>query len=223
VTDQAIKFLPDDGAVELARMPHPPGLGPFRIKGVAYRGHLEYVKDHVPGGVEAMFAALGATTLRSFFEQPFLPSVMYDVRPLALAGMACAVVTGREYLDFVALRTRQQARDDIRGVYKFLLKFVSMDVIASRAPTLMGQYFDFASIATNKLEASTYRATIAGLPAPLAPWFVTCMQAYIDEVAHIAANLEMRTRTIAAKHAGSKDGVAMVDVEYVVEAVPASR
>jgi hypothetical protein len=212
--------LPDDGALELARMPHPPGLGPFRIKGVAYRGHLDYVRQHVPGGVEAMYGALGSSAMRSFFEQPFLPSVKYDVRPLALAGMACAVVTGRDYLEFVALRTRQQARDDIRGVYKFLLKFVSLDVIASRAPTLMGQYFDFATITTRKLEANTYHAAVAGLPAPLAPWFVTCMQAYIDEVAQIAANLEMRTRTIAATPAGVKDGVAMVDVEYVVESAP---
>ena len=32
-------------------LPWTPGEGPFRIKGVAYRGHMSYVSEQVPGGI----------------------------------------------------------------------------------------------------------------------------------------------------------------------------
>ena len=181
-------YLAEDGAAELAQLPFAPGEGPFRVKGVAYRGHMDYVRDHLPGGLSAMLAALPDPAVRAFFDQPFLASVRYDVRPLALAGVACGKLTGAGYLPFVALRTRLQADDDIRGVYKFLLKFVSADVIAARGPKVMTQYFDFGAATSRVAPDGTTVGTLSGLPRPLAPWFITCVQAYVDQVSRIAAN-----------------------------------
>src|SRR5262245_8543837 len=97
--------LPDDGSSELRAFPFAPGASPFRIKGVAYRGHLEYAQAHVPGGVAGMLADLGDPRLRAFFEQRFLASTFYDVVPLAIAGIVCGARAGQSFLEFVRTRT----------------------------------------------------------------------------------------------------------------------
>jgi hypothetical protein len=35
-------------------LPFPPGSSPFRIKGVAYRGHVDYAASFIPGGERAV-------------------------------------------------------------------------------------------------------------------------------------------------------------------------
>ena len=46
-------------------MPWNPGDGPFHIKGVAYRGHMVYVQEYVPGGIAEMLAGCARATRRS--------------------------------------------------------------------------------------------------------------------------------------------------------------
>ena len=43
---------------ELFRVPFAPGESPFKVKGIGYKGHLEYTERYVPGGVKAMVAEL---------------------------------------------------------------------------------------------------------------------------------------------------------------------
>src|SRR5690606_12713961 len=57
-----------DGS-ELRSLRYPPGESPFHVKGIAYRGHLEYVEAHVPGGVDAMKAAFPDPAVAAFFDQ----------------------------------------------------------------------------------------------------------------------------------------------------------
>src|SRR3954447_20372280 len=103
-------------------LPFRPGEGPFRIKGVAYRGHLEYVAEHVPGGIAEMLAGFRDPALVQFFEQKFLPSSLYDIIPLVVAGYVCARQSRRTFYDFVRVRSRYQAQKDISGIYRLLIK-----------------------------------------------------------------------------------------------------
>jgi len=50
------KAWKSDGAAELAGLPFAPGEAPFRVKGTAYRGHLEYVEQHVTGVYKVLLA-----------------------------------------------------------------------------------------------------------------------------------------------------------------------
>ena len=52
--------------------PFEPGTAPFRVKGIAYKFHMDYVQSKLSGGVTAQAAALGDRGLVSFFEQTFL-------------------------------------------------------------------------------------------------------------------------------------------------------
>jgi hypothetical protein len=102
-----------------------PGASPFHTKGLAYRGHLEFVAEHVPGGVAAQNAAFGDEALRAFFKQPFVAGGWYDVFPLAEAGLVCARLRGEPLHALLQTRARHQVQRDLRGVYGFLARFAS--------------------------------------------------------------------------------------------------
>ncbi len=178
-------------------LPYPPGEGPFRIKGGAYRGHLDYVAEQVPGGVDEMLRGFRDPALAEFFRRTFLPSSFYDIIPLVVAGYVCARQSHKTYSEFLRIRSRYQAQKDIGGVYRMLLKLVSPMSAVERLPALMAQYMDFAS--ERQLEKESERRVILscrGLPALLAPWFSGVMEAYVDVVLAAAGATNPLSRTI---------------------------
>ncbi len=181
--DQGLK---DDGVALLQRIPFPPGESPFKIKGVAYRGHLEYVENHVPGGNAAVIELFGDERFDAFFNQPFLAASWYDVFPLAQAGIACGRICGTSFLGFVAQRTRSQVQSDIRGVYRWLAKLANSQSLAARIPRLIGQYASFAK-AESKVEEDGRVTTITtGLPLPVVPWWNTVQLTYTTTAVELA-------------------------------------
>lgn len=203
-----------DGAAELAALPFAPGEAPFRVKGTAYRGHLEYVEQHVPGGVRAMCEALEDARQREFFRQPFLAASLYDVFPLALAGVVCGKLTGQPYLDFVRVRSQAQARSDLTGVYKVLLAFASPQAVASRIPRLMGQYFDFGDTTIEERAPSWIVATRSGLPAPIAPWYAAVSEGYGRVVIAQAGGTEPQLDVVAVEPDGRQAGLDLVKLVF---------
>jgi hypothetical protein len=203
-----------DGAAELAALPFAPGEAPFRVKGTAYRGHLEYVEQHVPGGVAAMCEAFDDPRHRAFFGQPFLAASLYDVFPLALAGVVCGRLTGQPYLDFVRVRAQAQARSDLGGVYKVLLALASPQAVASRIPRLMGQYFDFGDTTIEQRAPSWIVATRSGLPAPIAPWYAAVSEGYSRVVLAQAGGTEPQLDVVAVEPNGRQAGVDLVKLVF---------
>lgn len=167
---------------ELRRLRFAPGDSPFRIKGNGYRGHLQYVEQHLPGGVAAMLDAFDDPELRAFFEQTFLASAFYDVLPLAHAGLVCADISGMSFYDFVYERTRHQAEDDVRGIYKWLLTLLSPRLVSSRLTKFMAQYFDFVGFEVEASDSSTVRGKLTGAPPELRCWLTTVFEAYYRHV-----------------------------------------
>jgi hypothetical protein len=176
-------------------LPFRPGEGPFHIKGVAYRGHLDYVAEHVPGGVEEMLGGFRDPALVEFFGQKFLPSSYYDIIPLIAAGYVCARQSRKAFSEFVRVRTRYQAQKDIGGIYRMLLKLVSPMSAIERLPALMAQYFDFASDRQfEKLDAKKVELSCRGIPELLAPWFAVVMETYVEVVLTGAGGRSVLTR-----------------------------
>src|SRR5690606_15263958 len=71
-----------------------PGAGPFRIKGTGYVFHDQWVRENLPGGLDAQHRALGALHDHPFFRRDFVSAVRYDLFPLVALGHACAAVRG---------------------------------------------------------------------------------------------------------------------------------
>lgn len=166
-------FIPN-----LAAWPFPPGESPFAIKGTAYRGHIDYVERHVPGGMKAMCEAMPDPAHAAFFEQPFLASSLYDLCPLVVAAGPCGALMGMSPSEFAATRARDQAPRDLGGVYRFLLAMVPTGSVARRLPQILTQVFNFGATTVAEHGKGKVSAMIEGIPEALAPWMAVIMSAY---------------------------------------------
>lgn len=204
----------DERAVAmLSDLPWPPGQSPYGIKGVAYRGHVEYCERFVPGGHAAVLAALGRPDLDAFFAQAFLASTRYDVFPLALIGLGAARVTGVGFLDFVRERSRWQANEDVHGVYRWLLRLTSPEMIAARLPRLIAQYFDFGDAAIDVVEKGHLRTIRRGLPRPLAEWYAAVSMSYLEVLIGLAGGQGVHCTVGEITLEGRAHGIDVVSME----------
>ncbi len=180
-------------------LPIDPGMGPFRIKGVAYLGHLDYVRRFAAGGIEGMHQNFRDKRQSEFFRQKFLHASFYDIFPLVASGFACARQCRLSFSQFLSMRSRFQAEQDIQGVHSVLLKLVSPTMVVMRLPSLQSQYLDFsgggeAHMAEPKHAVLQRRQ----LPEILARWFAIVNEMYV-EVALGAAGadgLVVRAKTL---------------------------
>lgn len=159
-------------------LPFAPGEGPFRVKGIAYRGHCEYVERFLAGGLGAQQAAIVDERLRGFLGQTFLASSWYDVYPLVAAGSACARVAGRTLPDFLRARARFQAEQDLQGVYRAALTVASPALLAEKLPPMFQRYFDFGHAVVHEIAPNAREAHVEGVPATLAPWLGPILQTF---------------------------------------------
>ena len=169
-------------------LPFAPGEAPYRVKGNAYLGHYAYLESHYPGGEAAHHAALEqlhpvrGPKLRDFFEQKFLASAWYDVFPLATAGIAFSAAVKLPYIDYIRKRSDAQAELDVTGVHRLLLRFVSPKKVTTRAPAIVGQYFDFASVESQMHGPEHFTCYVRGVPLALGPWYATVLESYLHTV-----------------------------------------
>jgi hypothetical protein len=190
------------------------GDGPFRAKGEAFRGHLAYVAELVPGGVDAMIERTPDPVLRRFWAQPFLASSRYDVFPLVFAGFTCAELVGTDPGAFVYTRSIAQAERDIHGVYRALLRFVSAETIALRLPKLMLQYFDFGQVEGLRASEREVHGEFVGIPAAIAPWFATVVRAYAATAIRVGGSAAPAVEFVAARDGGVAHGHPLRDLPF---------
>ena len=198
---------------ESRALPFRPGEGPFRIKGVAYRGHLAYVSEHVPGGVEEMLRGFRDPALAAFFEQKFLPSTFYDIVPLVVAGYVCARQSRKTFSDFVRVRSRYQAEQDVGGIYRLLIKLVSPMHVIERLSALQSQYLDFAEGGAELVGERHALLHRPRLPAMLAGWTATVLESYVDVLLTRAGAKSVLARSRPLVPDGHVKGVAAVKWE----------
>jgi hypothetical protein len=191
-------------------LPFRPGESPFKIKGVAYRGHLEYVTEFVDGGVEEMLRGFRDPALVEFFQQKFLPSTFYDIIPLIVAGYVCARQTRKSFSEFVRIRSRYQAERDVGGVYRVLIKLVSPMHVIERLSALQSQYLSFAEGEVEVLGDKRVLLTRPKLPHALASWTGTVLEANIDVLLTRAGARNVLARPLPLVADGQVHGVAAV-------------
>jgi hypothetical protein len=195
---------------DFERFPKPPGANPYRVKGNAYRGHMDYVEEHVPGGAQAMREGFADPALAEFFGQTFLAATLYDLYPLVAAGHVCARLCGTSFDDFVRVRCEYQAERDVAGIYKMLLKLTSAEGLASRLPRLMAQYFDFASAQTHLVAPGHVVGEQTGVPhKQLAPWLSLVAESYMRTVLPMAGARELRVKVESLRTPERRDGVEL--------------
>jgi hypothetical protein len=143
-------------------------------------GTQNYFAAHVDGGMGALLASIDQPALRAFIEQPFLASAWYDVLPVAPLVVAEARATRQSTEAYLRERTRFQAKQDLGGVYKFILWLASPEAVAQRLPRMLTKLFDFGEMSVAVVEPRHVRATVTGYPALLSDWYVNTFDVYAE-------------------------------------------
>jgi hypothetical protein len=162
-----------------------------------------------------MMARLPSDAQRAFFAQPFLAASLYDVFPLAIAGIACGAITGEGYLEFVRVRTVMQAESDVSGVYKLLLKVVSAEALASKVPRLVGQYSDFARLEVTTQGAGIVAGRHVGIPRALAPWWRVVTDTYVRTLLARGGTKDIDVTYAPLEPSGTSHGIATVEIPFI--------
>ena len=209
----------DTNGRELDEWPFAPGESPFRIKGLNYRGHLEWTEVHYPGGVEAMHGLLPPEH-SEFFRQPFLAASKLDLHPLCVAGRQMAATLNRSYLDFVRMRCVWQAGQDVKGVHKWLLKLISAERVAQILPRMIQQNFTFGDARMSVVDKGHVSGVVDKIPAALLPWWAAVIETYVQEILRMGGAPQSHVSVRRQRATGSARGPesASVDVDVFVHA-----
>ena len=188
-------------------LPFPAGSSPFRIKGLVYRGHADYVASFIPGGEQAVIDALRTPELRAFFDQRFLAASWYDALPLVPVWHVCAKLLEQDATEFLEVRTRHQALRDIHGVYRFILKLSSAEAIAVRAPRILQQYFDFGTTEAAVVTPGVVQAIVRGVPSLLVPWMRIVAETFLRVALELAGVRRLHVRRLPVDPDGLAHGI----------------
>lgn len=191
----------------------PLGTSPFHVKGVLYLGTQKYFQTEVPDGLSRLAATLDDPAVRDFIQQKFLPSSWYDVLPVAALIRAEAEVCHQTVPSYLRKRAAFQAREDISGVYRWLLKLASPETVALKIPRLLTQVFDFGDSFTERLDDHVVHIAIRDFPAVLTEWYSTAFEVYAETALGLAGAKNIGF-VLKARATGKHDsGLELVTLE----------
>lgn len=187
-------------------MPIPVGSGPFHVKGVLYVATQKYFNTQVEGGLAKLASTIEDEQVRDFIQQKFLPSSWYDVLPVAPLIRAEAEVSKQTVATYLRHRARFQAKEDISGVYRWLLKLASPETIALKLPRLLTQIFDFGESHADKLRENTVRIELKGFPRVLGEWYSNAFEVYAETALELAGakNITLHLKTTPEDAGGGR-------------------
>jgi len=183
----------------------------FHVRGSTYLGMRDYVKANIPGGMEAVAAALPDGPHREFVRQIFLPIGWYDALPIRPITEIIAKLERRSWEDSVRARAQQAAIRDLKLIHRVLLLATSPERVVERLQRAALQYFDFGETEITEAERGHSKVVLRGVPQPLGPWFLPMLDGYAGTLITRAGGKqpEIKGRLIPR---GREHGIGLVDV-----------
>jgi len=191
-----------------ADLPFPPGQSPFRCKGNVYNHVKEFHAVRVPGGIEAVAAAL-EPELRSFYLTRFLTGSWYDFLPITLLERAAVTLAGDAPQSYLRAAGTDLAERDVKGVHKLLLRFASPEIALARMASVYRQYYSFGSM---RIEAhhDVVKSYVEGMPAIVAPIQRVVAAAFARRLVVMAGSRSADTSFGDLQPDGERHGVKLV-------------
>lgn len=186
------------------RLPKAPGEGPFRVKGVAYKGLLQFVRSRLDGGMDGFTANLKDPALRSFLLQPFLAGSLYDFFPIVAASGVVASMCRFPLEVFAHGQGRSQAQHDAENVHRAFLQGRSFEELTTRYRPFCTRYYDFGDYEARALGSNAIRLVSKGMPAWAASWIGAMQGGYVTGL----VNLTGKGDPTVTVHPPRRDGVA---------------
>lgn len=204
-------MLPDP-----SQLPFRLGNGPFKIKGVAYRGTKKQYDSLVKGGAAAVAASFTYAELSIFSDTDFFASSWYDIFPMAYMDYRAAEIAGLPFEEFAHLAADLQAKSDMNGVYRLLLKFFSPASALKQLAVLSTIYFNFGKSSVSLESKAAATVTTVGVPVALEQWFLRATAYYIGYCLQLTGAKNLRYEFLKSKPGEAFDGQDTVDVRWRV-------
>lgn len=185
---------------------------PFRQKGNGFIGSFEYIDAHVPGGRQAVIAAVADEELRAYLSQRFLAGSWYDVLGTVAMLRAAAKVAAKPFDQYLRECMRWIADRDIRGVYKVFLALASPDMIIQRLPKIAAAHFDFVRAEVTQLGPGHYESRSVGLPSEMAEIYKAVSEAYMVRALEVSGAKNLLHRWLATEPGGEREGYQLVNL-----------
>lgn len=193
-------------------LPFPPGTSPFCIKGLFYRGNIEYIERTIPGGLAKVLGLVRDPALRSFFEQPFIASSWYDIFPLAAIAYPCAELSDKPYEVYLRDRARYQAEQQGVTTYRVLGTLTSPAAVALKLPLLAARIYNFGTLEVREVGPQQVEVVRSGLPRPLVSWYVPGTEAYVKTALELSGAHKARAQSSAYRIQGKLHGLSVGSV-----------
>ncbi|MEM9192017.1 MAG: hypothetical protein AAGF12_22780 [Myxococcota bacterium] len=171
-----------------------PGIvsSPFGVKGLLYRGTKSFFEAE--GNWEALLGTL-RPELRAFLSQRFLPGAFYEALVVPELIQVEASVCGKSVAAYLKQRTDWQARQDLHGVYRVVVRFAPPDMTVSRVVMVMTQMFNFGAPVIRARGKGHLDVDIGGIPHQLADWLHQCVGLYGSICLEMAGTTDANIRT----------------------------
>lgn len=187
------------------------GQSPFRLKGTIWLSARAYIDEHVPGGCRAVEERLPAD-VRAYFAQMFMPLGWYDALPVKPITAAAAAALGMSMTEFVRAQAAWKAEQDMRGIYKLLLKLTSPTAVWKRFGSIYSQFYDFGRLTFDQAGKDSVDSCVHGMPAELAEWWIQATDSYMTVVLQAAGAKNVKATWKTPEADGVLCGVRLVRI-----------
>jgi hypothetical protein len=197
-----------------ATPPRPVGENPFHAKGSVFKSTERILDKYVDGGLPAVLERVGDSTLRAFWAQPLLAGAWYDVFGMVMTVREIARMRGLPYFKVVSEMSRMVAEEDLRGIYRALLKLATPEMVAPRLPRIQARYMDFGGVEVGSVTPGRADATRTGHPRILAHWYVAVITGFMPPILEAAGAKSPRIRWNRPVPEGKAHGFETVSIRF---------
>lgn len=206
----------DDAVFATHETPFEPGTSPFHCKGIMVIDTLLYFDEQVPGGRAAVLARFSDPKLRLYFAQPFVAGGWYDAFCVMALYRSGSLLLGRPYLDVVRGVTRASFPRQVRGIYKFLLKLQSPEMMMRSMHRASSQFYDFTRVEVREIRPRTFQSATGGLPVSIAPTYMAASESAVLQLLEFAGARGVRHRWLSPEDDGEAHGQKLTTVRREV-------
>ncbi len=195
--------------------PFTPGEGPYRGRGLIFKGYFRYIEARYPGGLLGLRGDLGDQERAAFLGRIFLAMGYYDLGPLLHAVTLVARVERTPLAKFIRARAEASARVDVPGVYAPLLKSGSIEEMATSLPRVFSRYFEGVKselVGFTKGPQRALKIRFSDLPEPILGWYVWSNQGFVSECFALAGARPSAVEICSVDDDGERHGMGLRSV-----------
>jgi hypothetical protein len=183
---------------------------------VLYLGTQTFFEANLQGGFASFLEEVDAREVREFITQRFLASSWYDVMPVPVLIAYEARALRMDIPAYLLHRVKWQVKRDLSGVYAWVLKMATPQMVLTRLPRVFVQMFEFAEAPPIVVVGNTASGVLTNIPEPLVPWLKTSLAVYVETALKLAGARNVGL-TVSFFQRTSHSGISVGDVHAEID------